>query len=218
MKTCFIFGALPVRRITVIPSPGDYIIAADKGIENLQKIGLEPDIVIGDFDSLGYVPENENKIVLPVRKDDTDIAHAVRYAIENGCDKFYVYGAIGGLLDHTMANIQIASYISKQGMLGEFIGDDFTVCCLTNGKLCLDRASNGRFSMFALDSAKGVTLKGLSYTAENRDFDQFYPIGVSNEFIGEAAEVEVKDGTLLLMWEGDAQASLKSSESEKFST
>lgn len=206
MKTCFIFGALPVRRMPVVPSNGDYIIAADKGIENLQKLGIEPDIVIGDFDSLGYVPEIENKIVLPVRKDDTDIAHAVRYALEKGCDRFYVYGAIGGLLDHTMANIQIAAFISKQGMLGEFIGDEFTVCCLTNGKLRLEKADSGRFSMFALDSAKGVTLGGLSYTAENRDFNQFYPIGVSNEFIGQSAEVEVRDGTLLLMWEGDISA------------
>lgn len=203
MKTCYIFGALPVRRMPKVPREGDFIIAADKGIENLQKIGLEPDIVIGDFDSLGYVPENDNKIVLPVRKDDTDIAHAVKYAMENGCDRFYVYGAVGGLLDHTFANIQIAAFISKQGMHGEFIGDDFTLCCLTNGKMRLERAESGRFSMFALDKATGVSLSGLSYTAKDREFDQYYPIGVSNEFIGEEAEVEVRSGTLLLMWEGD---------------
>lgn len=203
MKTCFIFGALPVSRIPVMPTENDMVIAADKGIETLAALSIEPDIIIGDFDSLGYVPENPNKIVLPVRKDDTDIAHAIKYAEEKGCRRFYVYGAIGGLLDHTTANFQLAAYISKQGMFGLFFGDDFTVCCLTNAKMRLQRAEKGRFSMFALSKATGVSLKGLSYTADNREFDQFYPIGVSNEFIGEEAEIEVKDGTLLLMWEGD---------------
>ena len=206
MKTCFIFGALPVTRIPVRPKDGDYIIAADKGIENVENLGFEPDIILGDFDSLGYIPEKENKIVLPVRKDDTDIAYAINYALERDCDRFYVYGAIGGLLDHTFANIQLSAYLSKKGIFNEFIGDDFTISCLTNGKMKLQRAENGRFSMFALDKATGVCLNGLSYTAKDREFDQFYPIGVSNEFIGEEAEIEVKSGTLLLMWDGDITA------------
>lgn len=206
MKTCFIFGALPVKRMTVTPKDGDYIIAADKGIENTKKLGYEPDIILGDFDSLGYIPKEENKIVLPVRKDDTDIAYAINYALEKGCDKFYVYGAIGGLLDHTFANIQLAAYLAKKGIFNEFIGDDFTVSCLTNGKMKLEKAESGRFSMFALDKATGVCLNGLSYTAKDREFDQFYPIGVSNEFIGEEAEIEVRNGTLLLLWEGDISA------------
>lgn len=206
MKTCYIFGALPVTRMPKRPESGDFIIAADKGIENVKKLGLTADVVLGDFDSLGYIPEEKNKIVLPVRKDDTDIAYAVKYALEKGCDRFYVYGAIGGLLDHTFANIQIAAFLAKQGVWGEFIGDDFTICCLTNGRMQLEKADKGRFSMFALDKATGVSLNGLSYTAEDREFDQFYPIGVSNEFIGQKAEIEVRNGTLLLMWEGDISA------------
>ena len=203
MKTCYIFGALPVSRMPKLPEKGDFIIAADKGIETLEKRGMEPDIIIGDFDSLGYIPERENKIVLPERKDDTDIAYAINYALGKGCDRFCVYGAIGGLLDHTLANIQLSAYLSKKGLFNEFFGEEFTISCLTNGKMKLEKAEKGRFSMFALEKATGVSLKGLSYTADNREFDQFYPIGVSNEFVGEEAEIEVESGTLLLLWEGD---------------
>lgn len=203
MKICYIYGALSISHMPKLPENGDFIIAADKGIETLEKKGIEPDIIIGDFDSLGYIPDKENKIVLPKRKDDTDIAYAINYALDKGYDRFCVYGAIGGLLDHTIANIQLSAYLSKKGIFNEFFGDSFTISCLTNGKMKLERSEKGRFSMFALEKATGVSLKGLSYTAQNREFDQFYPIGVSNEFIGEEAEIEVKSGTLLLLWEGD---------------
>lgn len=206
MKTCFIFGALPVRRMPIIPNDTDFIIAADKGCETLNTLGLAPDIVIGDFDSLGYIPERENKIILPVRKDDTDVGYSLRYALENGFDRIYVYGAVGGSLDHTVANLQLSAEMSRKGILTHFFGDGITVCSVTDGKLSFPEVKEGRFSVFAVTKAYGVTIKGLDYETENAELDPFCPIGVSNAFIGKSSYVEVKKGTLTLLWEGNVTA------------
>ncbi|MBQ9247282.1 MAG: thiamine diphosphokinase, partial [Ruminococcus sp.] len=84
MNRCFIFGALPVSSLTETPEKGDYIIAADKGYDVALSLGLTPDLVVGDFDSLGSAPDAENVVRLQVRNDDTDVGHAVGMGFERG--------------------------------------------------------------------------------------------------------------------------------------
>ena len=202
MKRCFIFGALPVKRLPVTPEKGDLIIAADRGYAVAAEWGLTPDITVGDFDSLGSVPEAENLIRLNVRKDDTDLEHAVMLALEKGCDDFVVYGAVGGLLDHTLGNIAIAERIALEGGKSLFIGDD---CCFTvirGGAYELPVYEAGRVSVLSLsDVSHGVTITGLSYTADGIALYRATPRAVSNEFIGKPARISVEDGTLLILYE-----------------
>ncbi|MBQ9355217.1 MAG: thiamine diphosphokinase [Clostridia bacterium] len=199
MAVCYIFAALETKTLPYIPTKQDYVIAADKGLDNLKKIGIKPDIIIGDFDSLGFVPSGENIKKLPVEKDDTDVGFAVNYAFELGYKEFVIYGAIGGLLDHTVANLQLSAYISSKGGKSVFVGDNVFVTSITNDTLKISNGK-GRLSVFALsDRAEGVFLSGLKYPLENAVIENTFPIGVSNEFTDKSAKITVKNGTLLIV-------------------
>ena len=199
MAVCYIFAALETKTLPYIPNKQDYVIAADKGLDNLKKIGIKPDVIIGDFDSLGFVPSGENIKRLPVEKDDTDVGFAVNYAFELGYKEFVIYGAIGGLLDHTVANLQLSAYISSKGGKSVFVGDNGFVTSITNDTLKISNGK-GRLSVFALsDRAEGVFLSGLKYPLENAVIENTFPIGVSNEFTDKSAKITVENGTLLIV-------------------
>lgn len=199
MAVCYIFAALETKTLPYIPNKQDYVIAADKGLDNLKKFGIKPDVIIGDFDSLGFVPSGENIKRLPVEKDDTDVGFAVNYAFELGYKEFVIYGAIGGLLDHTVANLQLSAYISSKGGKSVFVGENVFVTSITNDTLKISNGK-GRLSVFALsDKAEGVFLSGLKYTLENAVIENTFPIGVSNEFTDKSAKIAVKNGTLLIV-------------------
>lgn len=199
MAVCYIFAALETKTLPYIPNKEDYVIAADKGLDNLKKIGIKPDVIIGDFDSLGFVPSGENIKRLPVEKDDTDVGFAVNYAFELGYKEFVIYGAIGGLLDHTVANLQLSAYISSKGGKSVFVGENVFVTSITNDTLKISNGK-GRLSVFALsDKAEGVFLSGLKYPLENAVIENTFPIGVSNEFTDKSAKITVKNGTLLIV-------------------
>lgn len=202
MKNCFIFGAVTVNSLPVKPGPGDYIMAADKGLLNVERLGLTADIVIGDFDSLGFIPKDKNTEVLPVRKDDTDIGYCLKKAISKGYKNVFIYGGLGGKVDHTFANIQLSAFASQCGARAIFIDDNCCICSVTDGTLKFENAV-GRISVFCIgDKAEGVTLSGLSYPLTGATLDGFFPLGVSNEFLGGAAALTVRHGTLTVMWEG----------------
>ncbi|MBR4910132.1 MAG: thiamine diphosphokinase [Clostridia bacterium] len=196
---CFIFGALPVEELKAAPGENDFVIAADKGVLSLEKLGIKPDVIIGDFDSLGFVPEG-NVIKLPVKKDKTDVGYAADYAFEKGYKTFYVYGAFGGLADHTVANLQISADISAKGGRMFLLGEKQTAFCITDSTVKIN--GSGRLSVFAFGKkARGVTVTGAEYTLENADLDPFFPLGVSNSFLGAETQISVKSGTLLIIYD-----------------
>lgn len=200
MNRCFIFGALPVRSMTDLPDEGDYVIAADKGYDVALSLGLEPDLVVGDFDSRGRAPDVDNLVRLQIRKDDTDVGHAVGLGFEKGFSDFVVYGAVGGLLDHTFANIVIAHEIAEKGGRSLFIGDDYSFTVIRNGEINFPPRDGGRISIFALGrAASGVTIEGLSYEAKDLTIPCTSHIGVSNSFVGKPARIAVGDGDLLVI-------------------
>ncbi len=205
MKRCFIFGALNVEKILAKPAEQDLVIAADKGYLNIEKFGITPDLVVGDFDSLGYVPDFQNKIVLPVKKDLTDTAVALNYALDKGYRDIVVYGAAEGKTDHAFANITLCAALSIKGINTVFYGQNTHFTAVTNGSVCFKNA-RGRVSVFAMGgSAAGVTLKGFAYELDNATLDSFVPLGVSNSFKGDTSAVTVENGTLVIMWENDVE-------------
>lgn len=206
MKKCYITGAADFAPARFRPEPGDFIIAADAGITHLEKLGVTPDLVLGDFDSLGHVPDMPDVEVSPVRKDDTDSMLAARRAIERGCDALLLFGCLGGArLDHTLANIQTIAWADSQGAHAYLIGD---CCCLTalrgGESLSFDRRYRGDFSVFCLGAdASGVTERGLSYTLDRAPLTAHFPLGVSNSFTGESAYLSVEEGLLIVYWTDD---------------
>ena len=176
---------------------GDLLIACDLGLERCKEKSLVPDLVIGDFDSLGFVPDVKDLIKLPVKKDDTDTGYAIEYAIKNGYKEIAVYGALGGHLDLTLASVQLLAGAAKRGIKARFYAEDCVVTAVTDGAVILP-GSDKRFSLFAVDDCAGVTIEGALYELQNAPLSPFMPLGVSNRQKGET-RIAVKSGTLIVV-------------------
>ena len=190
-----------------MPEHGDFIIAADGGYAQLTARGITPDLVVGDFDSLGCVPEHPNIVRIPAEKDDTDTLFAVREGFKRGCKTFIINGGLGGRPDHSFANIQTLVFIANSGAHGILLGGGMCVTAITNETLSFLPGSAGTVSVFCAGSiADGVSLTGLKYSLDNAKLTGDFPIGVSNEFTGAPATVAVRTGTLIVIWEGGPEA------------
>ena len=179
----------------------DYLLAADGGLRHLNKLNLKPQGILGDFDSLGYIPEGAE--VFPVEKDDTDAMLAARKGLELGYQEFLFYGALDGpRLDHTVANFQTLQFLADHGAKGYLVGRDYLVTVVKNETISFPAEAEGIISLFCLGcDAKGVTIRGLHYELENGTLTPGFPLGVSNHFTGKGATVQVKDGSILAMWD-----------------
>ena len=204
MKRCFIFAAGTFFGLRETPATGDLVIAADAGYLVCRKLGICPDLVLGDFDSMP-VPEYDGSVVrLPVEKDDTDTMAAVRTALENGCKEIFIYGGTGGKrLDHTLANLQTLLFLRRKGARGYLYDDDFIWTAIENESLTIHRSVEwGLFSAFCLgDRAEGIDEVGFQYTLENGTLTPDFPMGVSNHIVAEEATVSVRSGALAVGWE-----------------
>lgn len=206
MKKCYIAGAADFAPARFKPEDGDLVIAADAGILHLEKLGVKPGLILGDFDSLGHVPDYPDVEVCPVRKDDTDSMLAARRALERGCDELLFFGCLGGKrLDHTLANVQTIAWAANEGAAAYLVGEGCCLAALSGGhSLSFDERYRGDFSVFCLgEDAAGVTERGLSYTLEGADLTAHFPLGVSNSFTGESAFVSVERGLLIVYWADD---------------
>ena len=118
MGICYIVGAGEDCGLDFTPTAEDLVIAADGGYEKLRQASIRPDLVIGDFDSLGAAPEGEKVITLPVVKDVTDTWAAIELGKERGYGEFWLYGCTGGRFEHTMANVQTLAALAAAAALG----------------------------------------------------------------------------------------------------
>lgn len=203
MKRCVIIGAVeidfPVRNMI---KDTDFVICADKGWQNAAKAGIRADMIIGDFDSSPY-PENSDAAVtvLPVVKDDTDTFHIARYIVENGYTDVLMLGLIGGKrIEHTIANLQTLVYFAHNRINATAMDRYSTIMVIHNGSISLPDMPHKFFSLFSMgDRAAGVSIKGAKYPLDNYTITNSFPVGVSNEFIGETVDITVSDGDLLLI-------------------
>ena len=209
---CYIVGAMSLTpSLRPCPKGEDYVIAADRGYDSLMAYGVPPDLVVGDFDSLGHTPSHPNVIQLPCAKDDTDMVFALRKGLSLGYRRFVLLGGVGGRLEHTLGNLQILDWLTTQGAQGFLAGEKTVATALRSGSLTFPASMSGYLSIFCNSGeARGVTLSGLKFPLEDALLTSSFPVGVSNEFLGQVAQVTVRDGSLLLLWEdkGDFYAQL----------
>ena len=200
MKTCIIFCAAEFDGL-LAPIPEDaLVIAADGGLRHTQSLGIAPDVILGDFDSLGYVPADSR--VFPVEKDDTDAMLAVRVGLERGCGSFLLYGAMDGpRLDHTVANFQTLAHLAARGARGWLIGRDYVATVISGNGLAFAEDAAGIVSLFCLGGAAEVTLEGLKYPLNRGTLTPDFPLGVSNHFTGAPARIMAHTGLVLAMWD-----------------
>lgn len=208
MGICFIVGAGNFTARELCPQPGDLLIAADGGYAPLRQLGLTPQLLLGDFDSLpGGLPESlpeETQVIrVPVEKDDTDTGLALARGWQLGYRTFRLYGCGGGRVDHLLANLQTMGCYAQKGADIQLVDIHCAMFALHNGSLILPpRPIDSLVSVFCHGAkATGVTLEGLQYPLHNATLTCDYPLGVSNHYRSERPKITVQDGTLIVLVE-----------------
>lgn len=207
---CIVIGAGDLTLGELNIGEEDYCIAVDGGLSYCGILGVEPDKIIGDFDSVSDQEKEalslirsqapDRVITLVPEKDDTDMLAALKYGLELGYRDFRIYAGTGGRLDHTLANIQCLLYLKNRDAVGYLMDGTGMILVLQNESVHFRREMEGILSLFSLENkAKGVTIQGMKYPLEGYTMTNDYPIGISNEFIGEPAAISVEEGRLVCM-------------------
>lgn len=207
---CYVIGAGDLTMGELMVGEEDYVIAVDGGLSYCSILNVEPHVIIGDFDSLSpgesealkqLAEEIPDRIItLPCEKDDTDMLAALKHGLSLGYKDFRILGATGGRFDHTLANIQCLLYLKNQGAVGYLVDGTGMMFVIQNEAVHLNRSLEGYLSLFSLGKeAKGVTIENMKYPVKDYCITNDYPIGISNEFIGEEAVITVEDGELVCM-------------------
>ena len=201
MKTsCMIISG---GTFTPLPQPDEttFVIACDRGYTYARRCGIRPDLLVSDFDSYDGPVDPEIPLQrFPSEKDDTDTMIAIRAALERGFREAVLYCALGGRLDHTLANLQSLAFALSHGLRLRIVSEDTEVLLLQNGTLSLPRREGFALSVFAFsDRCRGVSLHGTKYTLTDAELENSFPLGVSNEWAEDAATVSITGGTLLIV-------------------
>lgn len=201
MAICYVVGAGDCPKLEINKQSGDLIIAADAGYKHLKGAGITPDMVIGDFDSLGDIPQGENVVRLNPVKDITDMDAAINVGLDKGFSEFCIFGACGGRIEHTLANIQLVASLAQKNIKAFIFDGNTVITALCCNSLKFDASCKGYISVFShTDKCEGVHLKGLKYPLENAVLTNGFPLGVSNEFIGVDSEIIIGQGTAIVVY------------------
>lgn len=201
MNNCYIVGAGELYG-RFSPDKDDLVIAADGGYDSLVRLGIRCDLLIGDLDSVSKIPEGIEIIRFKKEKDETDLHLAYLEGARRGFTSFHIYGAVGGRSDHTLAAYSLLLFIAERGETARLYGRDEVALIVRNGATRVCGDAGDRISVFAFGgSAVGVDIRGLYYTLSDATLTPSFPLGVSNEFTCDDAEISVKDGALLVIYE-----------------
>ncbi|HIU35343.1 MAG TPA: thiamine diphosphokinase [Candidatus Fimenecus excrementigallinarum] len=200
---CAIFAAgIPVseQRVRAFVGTDTYLIAADAGYAFCRSLGLCPQLVVGDFDSgepTGAVEGTEIVRLNPV-KDETDTASALCRALDRGFRNIVLFGATGGRLDHTFANLDLCAFAKGAGAALTVVDDHHEIFALRNECRTICGDFEKYVSVFPVGGACTVSLRGFKYPLDHRTLEPFCGLGVSNETTADRAEITVHEGTALI--------------------
>lgn len=190
-----------IKDLSVIKiNGGDRVICADRGFLYAQKLGIVPDLAVGDFDSCGGTVPTGCEVLRSVpEKDDTDTMLAVRAATERGADEIVIYGALGGRADHSLANIQTLYYALTHGCAASIDDGDNFITIRGRGVSRFGRVEGMYFSLFSYSEKAVVSLSGVKYPLDRGTLTNSFPLGVSNEITAAEAVLTVHDGVVLVV-------------------
>lgn len=176
-----------------------YVICADGGFRHMDKLGLTPDIVIGDMDSVKADLHGEKTIVYPVRKDFTDSEIAVNYAIDNGFSDLVLIGFTGTRTDHTLTNLFLLKGISEHGARAEII-DEHNIIRYAEKENIIRGKKGDIVSIIPIGGdVSGITTEGLDYPLFSETLEFGKGRGVSNVMTGDECRITVKNGSALII-------------------
>lgn len=208
MARCVILGAGPIQNDSITRSflqRDDFILCADGGYAHACRMGLQPDLLIGDFDSMPP-PEHAGCEVCsyPPEKDDTDMLLALKCGLERGFRDYLILGGLGGRLDHTVANFTVLAYALDHGAKAVLRDEKNAALLLREATLSVPACPGFKLSVFPYGGgAEGVDLRGVKYPLKDYEMGPYCTLGVSNEILPSGGEISVKNGTLLLLFSKD---------------
>lgn len=209
MGRCVILSAAPTRDPLALAGyllPDDYIVAADGGWQLAQQMGVRPAMLVADFDSLSMpiAMENVELASLPMEKDITDTAEAMRLAYEKGYRSFLLLGCTGGRLDHQQAALAVAADYARRGCDVVLADEKNEIHLLVPGNYVYPACPDEKISLFAFgEDVTGLFVDGLKYTVSDYTLSPYDALCVSNEWVGEDACLSFKSGLLMLYFSKD---------------
>ena len=187
-----------LSKIDVAALEYDHVVCADAGYLIAKKLGITPDTLIGDFDSMD-LPEGLDAIVLPKEKNLTDAEAACDWALRHGFTELTILGGLGGRFDHTMGNIGLLAKYAKAKVPVTMIDGQNKVFMLRPGVHTIKKDGYKYLGIVSYDTAtKGITLEGVKYPVKNEILSNDTTYGVSNEITGEEAKLSFTQGLLLV--------------------
>lgn len=180
-------------------------IVVDGALEITHRLGIKPDYIVGDFDTVNQelLEYYEKDIILrhPPEKDQTDTELAIETALNAGCDSLVFFGATGSRLDHSLGNIFLLEHLLKQGIDAKILNENNKLYLKNKGFKIIRKASRGDFvSLLPLtETVENVTLRGFKYPVEHLTFYREKTLGISNEITEEEASVEFSKGSFIVV-------------------
>lgn len=209
MKVLIVLGgdAPSVALLKACVGEADFSIAADRGLEAFDAAGLEPDLLIGDMDSVSpdVLARYESRLSedrLNCIKNDTDCEYALNLAVDKGASEIILLGALGGRLDHALANLMMVVRAARRGVWAEIRAEGVRIVRI-DGSYTLTGAKGSTVSLLPLGEARGVSIKGCYYTIEDFTLASDTSRGMSNVVTADEAVFTVREGDLMLFHYSD---------------
>lgn len=184
----------------------DYIVCADGGANHSYNMGIIPDYIIGDLDSIYseiiefYKLKDVKFEKFPSKKDETDTEICVYLASKLNAKEIDFIGALGGRLDHMIANINLLYYVRNKDIYTKIISEYEDIHIAINEEITINGNIGDTISVIPLNGdAKGVTLENLEYPLNNYDMKFYLPLGISNVMLDEKCSVKVEQGSLIII-------------------
>jgi len=202
MKRAFIIasGELPPPGLMLpLVKSADLVICADGGANHARALGIEPDLIIGDFDSILPSTAEFFSKTIQIRQPDqgsTDLEKAVSYCIENSVDRADAAGTLEGRLDHTSGSLGCFKKFGR--LIGLRMFDNFGVLTMIRGEVNLKMRPGEKLSLIPVDRCSGIFTENLRYGLHNGVLEPGVSEGISNEAVSGGVKIRVADGTLLL--------------------
>ena len=207
---CILVGAGDLTISEIPIGENDLCIAVDGGYEYCKLLGIAPDYILGDFDSISekeaegvaeIAKQDEDKvIILPIEKDDTDMLAAIKLGLSEGYQSFRIYGGMGGRIEHTIANIQCLLYLKEHNAVGYLMDGTGMILVAKEEEISFQDSLEGYMSMFSMGDKATVSIENMKYLLKEREITNSFPIGISNEFIlGEKGKITVHKGAVMMI-------------------
>lgn len=204
MSRCVIIGGGPYQDPQLLAqkiSTDDVVIAADSGWRLAAEMQAQPAVLVADFDSLGemVLPDDVKVVSLPIKKDDTDTAVAIREGYDMGIREFLLLGCTGGRLDHYFATLTVAAQYAAKDCRMMIADEQNDIRVLTAGTYKIETTPNTIVSLFAFGgNVEDLSVDNVEYDIKRFVLSPLNPLCVSNSALSNEINVCFKSGILLL--------------------